>query len=305
MINALTIDVEDYYMVSGFADVVKFEDWHKYESRVERNTIKLLEILDEYKVKATFFILGWIAEKNPALVKDIHNSGHEVACHSYNHRLVYDLTPEEFREDIRRAKGILEDITGRPVIGFRAPSYSITGLTFWCLDVLHELGFRYDSSIFPIHHDRYGIPNYRRFPHCILGEGENALWEFPLSTLRWGKMNIPIAGGGYFRLFPYSFVRWGIRRINEKEQAPAIVYLHPWEIDPSQPRVNGSWLSRFRHYVNLGKTESRLRRLLRDFQFGSFQMLITSDQEQRDHKQEHRASAVHCWKLKQTYRGKM
>ncbi len=275
MINALTIDVEDYYMVSGFTDVVKFEDWHRYESRVERNTIKLLEILDEHKVKATFFILGWVAERYPKLVMDIHNLGHEVACHSYNHRLVYDLTPEEFREDIRRAKGILQDITGRPVIGFRAPSYSIIKDSLWAFDILIDEGFSYDSSIFPIRRDRYGIPNGNRFPHLIYGKNKNAILECPLSTVVILNYHIPVAGGGYLRLFPYWFIEWGLRRINQKENQPAIIYLHPWEIDPDQPKIKTSRINQFRHYINLDRTQIRLQKLLSTFSFGPIREVYT------------------------------
>lgn len=275
-LNALTIDVEDYYQVSAFESQIPFEEWPRYESRVVANTWRILELLHFYRVKATFFVLGWIAEHHPQVVLAIQQQGHEIASHGYRHRLLYNMTREEFREDTDRSKKILEDLCGAPVFGYRAPSYSITQETFWCLDVLQELGFTYDSSIFPIHHDRYGIPSYKRFPHCVLGEGENALWEFPLSTLRFGKVNIPVAGGGYFRLLPYWFIRWGLRRINKMERYPAIVYLHPWEIDPMQPRMEGSLSSRFRHYVNIGKTEGVLRKLLTDFQFIPIRDLVPS-----------------------------
>jgi polysaccharide deacetylase family protein (PEP-CTERM system associated) len=275
-LNALSIDVEDYYQVSAFESQIPFEEWPRYESRVVANTWRILELLHFYRVKATFFVLGWIAEHHPQVVLAIQQQGHEIASHGYRHRLLYNMTREEFREDTDRSKKILEDLCGAPVFGYRAPSYSITQETFWCLDVLQELGFTYDSSIFPIHHDRYGIPSYKRFPHCVLGEGENALWEFPLSTLRFGKVNIPVAGGGYFRLLPYWFIRWGLRRINKMERYPAIVYLHPWEIDPMQPRMEGSLSSRFRHYVNIRKTEGILRKLLTDFRFAPIRDLVPS-----------------------------
>ncbi len=265
--NALTIDVEDYYHVSAFESAVRFEDWDRYESRVERNTAKILDILEASRAHATFFILGWVAERHPGLVRAIHARGHEIASHGYRHRLLYNMTREEFVEDTRRSKGILEDICGSPVVGYRAASYSIVEQTFWCLDVLRQLGFQYDSSIFPIHHDRYGMPRWNRFPHWISCRDGLGIWEFPLSTLRLAKANIPISGGGYLRLFPYRFVRWGIRRLNEKESQPAVVYLHPWELDPGQPRLHGPRLSRFRHYVNLSGTEAKLRRLLSDFRF--------------------------------------
>lgn len=273
MLNALTIDVEDYYQVSGFESHIRFEQWPDYESRVVGNTWRLLEMLHFHRVKATFFVLGWIAERYPQVVLAIHKEGHEIASHGYRHRLLYNMSREEFRQDTERSKGLLEDLCGEPVLGYRAPSYSIIQETLWAIDILHELGFQYDSSIFPIHHDRYGIPNASRFPYFhSLSEGRKML-EFPLSTVQFLGRNVPIAGGGYLRLFPYAFIRWGIRRINEQEQRPAIVYLHPWEIDPGQPRVNGSRFSRFRHYVNLDKTEARLRRLLQDFRFAPLRSL--------------------------------
>lgn len=265
-INGLSIDVEDYYQVSAFEKKVRFEDWGKHESRVFGNTVRILEILHHHGVKATFFILGWVAEFFPGVVREIAGAGHEVACHSYKHRLVYHLTPAEFREDIRRSKGILEDLTGKHVVGYRAPSYSIVRESLWALDILAEEGFLYDSSIFPIHHDRYGLPDYPRHPYTIKRNG-HSMMEFPPSTLRLGGVNIPMAGGGYFRLFPYRFIRWGIERLNLLEGEPAIIYLHPWEIDVNQPRLNGGILSNFRHYLNLGRTERNFRRLLNDFSF--------------------------------------
>jgi len=275
MINALTIDVEDYFMVSAFADKVRFEDWHRHESRIERNTYRILELLAEYKVKATFFVLGWIAEHYPQLIKDISSSGHEIASHGYNHRLIYDQTPDEFRKDIRKTKKILEDITGEPVVGYRATSFSVIKETLWALDILIEEGFKYDSSIFPIHHDRYGIPEAERFPH-IIKRKNGAIMEFPPSTLRILGKNIPIGGGGYLRLLPIQFTEWGMRSINKKETRSAIVYFHPWEIDSEQPKLNGSRVSIFRHHVNIGKTFSKLKRLLRNFQFGTIKEIFSA-----------------------------
>lgn len=272
--NILTIDVEDYYHVSAFEPVVRFEDWDRYESRVEGNTCRILDILAAASVKATFFLLGWVAERRPGLVKAIQAEGHEIASHGYRHRLLYTMSREEFRHDTERSKAILEDLCGVPVVGYRAASYSVTQETLWCLDILRELGFQYDSSIFPVHHDRYGIPHYKRFPHWIAGSHGGGIWEIPPSTLRLGKVNVPIAGGGYLRLLPYWFVRWGIQRINEKEGQPAVVYVHPWELDAAQPRLRGPWLSVFRHYVNLSQTEARLRRLLREFRFESLRQAI-------------------------------
>jgi len=270
MHNALTIDVEDYFMVSAFADVIRFEDWHIYESRIENNTYKVLDLLDEHKVKATFFVLGWVAEHYPGLVRDIHGRGHEVACHGYNHRLVYNLSPAEFREDVKMARNLIEDVTGEPILGYRAASYSITRDSLWAFDVLIEEGFAYDSSIFPVHHDRYGIPDADRFCHEI-SRPSGTIKEFPMSTLRFRILNfesrIPIAGGGYLRLLPLKFIEWGIRRLNEKEKQPAVLYIHPWEFDPEQPRLKGSLLSVFRHYVNLDTTALKIRSIFNSFHF--------------------------------------
>ena len=264
--NALTIDVEDYYMVSAFADTIKFEDWHDYESRVGMNTCRILDLLTEQGVKATFFVLGWVAEQHPKLVRDIHSAGHEVACHGYNHKLIYHMTPEQFREDVRRAKSILEDMTGNTVIGFRAASYSMVKETLWALDILIEEGFLYDSSIFPIHHDRYGLPGSDRFPH-VIKRSNGTIREFPPTTYKVFGQNVPVAGGGYLRLFPLPVIKTAIRRINKKEKKAAIMYLHPWEIDVQQPRMNGRWQSRVRHYMNLSSTLPKLTALLNEFNF--------------------------------------
>lgn len=266
--NALTIDVEDYYMVSAFSDIVRFEDWSKFESRVEANTQRVLDLLSEYNIKATFFVLGWVAERYPKLIKELQSRGHELACHGYNHRLVYKLSYDEFRDDTRKAKKIIEDITGESVIGYRATSYSITKESLWALDILIEEGFKYDSSIFPIIHDRYGIKDFNRFPVRVNLNGTCGILEVPLSTIRIFNSNIPIAGGGYFRLFPYMFFKKGIQRINKIEKQPVIFYIHPWEIDPEQPEQNVGWKTRIRHYTNLHKTEDRLKRLLTDFKWG-------------------------------------
>lgn len=268
MYNALTIDVEDYFMVTAFSDVVKSEDWSKYESRVENNTLQILDILDEFRVKATFFTLGWVAEYYPKLIREIHHRGHEVASHGYNHRLTYDLSLQEFREDVRRSKALLEDITGESIVGYRATSYSIMKKSLWALDILIEEGFTYDSSIFPIHHDIYGYPEFSRFPVNIHREGVGDILEIPISTISIFGKNIPFAGGGYLRLFPIRLTEWGIHRLNEKEGKPVIVYIHPWELDPKQPRLNGRRLSIFRHYINMETTSSKLRGLLSKFKFG-------------------------------------
>jgi polysaccharide deacetylase family protein (PEP-CTERM system associated) len=236
------------------------------------NTERLLRIFDDANVSATFFVLGWVARRFPSLVSTIAAEGHEIASHGYAHRLVYDITPAAFREDLRRSRDVLEAATSAPVLGYRAPSYSVTPRSLWALDVLIEEGFRYDASIFPIHHDRYGIPVSPRHPYLLTRA--RVLVEAPASTVRWGPLNLPIGGGGYFRILPYAWTRWGIRRLNTLEQKPAIFYLHPWEIDPEQPRLRTSALGQFRHYFNLAKTEQRLRALLTDFRFSTMLDLL-------------------------------
>ena len=353
MLNALTIDVEDYFQVHAFSDAIKFENWGNYECRIERNTDRLLSILSDspikngstaarqygntlipqhsstsalkndsvpspqhlvthslnnsftQKVQGTFSVLGWIAERYPGLVRRIQKLGHEIACHGYAHRLIYTQSKEEFRQDIRKAKAILEDITGSEVTGYRAPSYSITNRSQWAFEVLVEEGFKYDSSIFPIRHDFYGMPDAPRFPFVISLNGASnlefsmlnceletaaqqhgntaphcSIIEFPISTVKVLGTNFPISGGGYFRLFPYPIIRRGLGSINEKEQKPFIFYIHPWEIDPNQPRINGlSSRSKFRHYVNLDKTEFKFKKLLSDFEFSSIRELLGNNEQ--------------------------
>jgi len=274
IVNAMSIDVEDYFHVSVFDGIVPRSSWEQMESRVVRNTHRLLEIFDEYEVKSTFFVLGWVGERHPELIKHIAEAGHEVASHGYAHRLVYDQTRAAFRADVQRAKALLEDACGRPVHGYRAPSYSVTPKSLWALDVLIEEGYKYDSSIFPIRHDRYGIPVSDRRPYRIDREA-GSLIEIPGSTTQFGTLNLPVAGGGYFRILPYWWTRWGIARVNEQEHRPAVFYLHPWEIDPDQPRLHAGRLGRFRHYRNLHDTESRLRQLLSDFRFDTMQSLVS------------------------------
>lgn len=265
--NYLTIDVEDYFQVSAFEDMIDKNSWGTFECRVERNTDNLLESLEYHNIKGTFFIVGWIADNFPGIVNRIHALGHEVACHSYWHRKVNELSEEEFRKDTLRAKNALEKITGCPVVGYRAPSYSITNESLWALDVLEELGFSYDSSIFPIHHDKYGIPEAPRFSYTPKGK---SLLEYPISTIDVFGQNFPVSGGGYFRLLPYTVIRAALKRINQVEKKPFVFYIHPWEIDTGQPRIKkGSTLSKFRHYVNISSTMSKFDRLLKDFNFGT------------------------------------
>jgi len=273
VINGMSIDVEDYFHVSVFDGIVPRAEWDRMESRVVRNTERLLEIFAQYEVHSTFFILGWVAERHPGLVRRIADSGHEVASHGYAHRLVYDQTPRTFRDDVRKAKAIIEDAAGTEVIGYRAPSYSITPRSLWALDILLEERHEYDSSIFPIRHDRYGIPVSERLPYPIT-RSAGTLIEVPGSTTRLGPLNLPVAGGGYFRILPYWWTRWGMDRVNRLEHRATIFYLHPWEIDPDQPRLSAGMLGRFRHYRNLASTEARLRQLLTDFRFAPMRDIV-------------------------------
>jgi polysaccharide deacetylase family protein (PEP-CTERM system associated) len=267
--NAMTVDVEDYFHVAALAPKIDRASWDQRDLRVTNNTQRLLDMFERVGVRGTFFVLGWVAERRPELVKEIARRGHEVACHGYSHRLVYEQPRAEFYEETRRAKQILEDLIGAPVLGYRAASYSIVRDSLWALDTLVELGFTYDSSIFPVRHDRYGIPGAERVPHRMQAPNGGFIAEWPLSTVKLLRYSVPVAGGGYFRLFPYWFSRAALASINRKERRPFIFYLHPWEIDPSQPRVKASLLSRFRHYNNLDKCEGRLQRLLEDFRFST------------------------------------
>lgn len=267
--NVFSVDVEDYFHVEAFADVVPRTSWDGYPLRVEDNTRRLLDLLDERGIDATFFILGWVADRCPGLVREIVARGHEVACHSYWHRLVYGMTPEEFRADTRRAKDVIEQAAGCAVTGYRAPSYSITARSLWALGILAEEGFGYDSSIFPIRHDVYGIPDAPRAPWQVSTAG-GSLVEYPISTFRVaGATNLPVGGGGYLRLLPFWYTRFGFNRVRA-ENLPLIAYVHPWEVDPDQPRIPGRLRSRLRHYTNLNKTLARLSALLRLGDFSSF-----------------------------------
>jgi len=264
--NAFSIDVEDYFHVEALASAIDRKQWDALEYRAEANTRRVLDILAQEGVHATFFVLGWVAKRSPQLVRDIHAAGHEVACHGLTHRTVYTQTPEVFRAETSEAKQRLEDATGVPVRGYRAATYSITARSLWALDILEELGFSYDSSIFPIRHDLYGIPGSPRFAYRA---ASGSLLEVPITTVEYLGQRLPAGGGGYFRLLPYALFRAAVRRVNTRDQQAAVFYCHPWEIDPGQPRVAGvSAKSRFRHYTNLDRMESRLRRLLRDFRWG-------------------------------------
>ena len=266
--NVVSVDVEDYFQVEAMAHVVQRSQWDRYACRVEGNTRRLLELFAAREVQATFFVVGWVAERFPALVREIVAAGHELACHSYWHRLVYQLNPKEFREDTQRAKDVIEQIAGLAIYGYRAPTYSIVASSLWALEILVELGFTYDSSIFPIHHDRYGIASAPRAPFRI-NTPSGPLTEYPLTTFRIGKHSLPVGGGGYLRLLPRWYTRLGIRRAR-REGLPVIVYVHPWEIDPNQPRLPGRLTSRLRHYTNLSKTYDRLNDMLREGTFTSF-----------------------------------
>jgi polysaccharide deacetylase family protein (PEP-CTERM system associated) len=268
IVNAMSVDVEDYFQVSAFDQAVPRASWDQRESRVVANTERLLALFDEAGVRSTFFVLGWVAERHPALVRRIAALGHEIASHGYGHQLVYDLTVDQFRDDVRRSKALLESTAGTAVLGYRAPSYSIVERSLWALDVLVEEGYVYDSSIFPIHHDRYGIPDAPRHAH-VRTSAAGSILEAPGSTVRCGRVNIPVGGGGYFRLLPYSVTRWGFSRLNTVEQRPGIFYIHPWELDPDQPRIEIGTVTRIRHYRNLHKTEQRLRTLMREFAFST------------------------------------
>lgn len=272
MKNALTIDLEDYYHVSAFSQQTPLLDWSAKQSRVERNTDLLLDLLDEAGCRATFFTLGWVAEHHPHVVRRVAERGHEVACHSLRHRSVFNMTPAEFREDTLQAKSLLEECTSKPVLGYRAPSFSIIRESLWALDVLAELGFTYDSSIFPVTHPNYGIPGGNRDPYRVQTPSGTII-EFPMTSLEFAGYRSPFGGGAYFRLLPYWYTRWGIRYLNGHEHRRVCVYLHPWELDPEQPRMAGSLSSRVRHYLGLRGTPPKFRHLLRDFEFSPLGVL--------------------------------
>jgi polysaccharide deacetylase family protein (PEP-CTERM system associated) len=275
IINALTIDVEDYFQVSALAPYIARSDWDSRECRVERNMEAILQMLDRHGTKATFFTLGWIAERYPQVVRAIVAQGHELASHGYAHLRASEQSPEDFLDDIGRAKALLEDISGGAVIGYRAPSFSIGQSNLWAFDCLRRAGYQYSSSIYPIVHDHYGMPDAPRFAHQVQG-----LLEIPASTFRFMDRNWPASGGGYFRLFPYELSRWMLRRVNGQDRQSAMFYFHPWEIDPGQPRIPGiNAKTRFRHYVNLEKMQAKLDRLLGDFAWGRIDQVFIGNRE--------------------------
>jgi polysaccharide deacetylase family protein (PEP-CTERM system associated) len=267
MRNALSVDVEDYFQVAAFSGVIDRATWEARPSRVVANTSRLLELFAESDVSATFFVLGWVAERHPSIVRDILRCGHEIACHGYSHQSIFGQTPDVFRAETAKARQILEDQAQTRIRGYRAASWSITRRSLWALEILHEEGFEYDSSIFPVRHDLYGIADASREPHRIELRNGGSLIEFPPSTVRVGPVNLPVAGGGYFRMLPLAVTRWAIRRVN-REGIPFLFYLHPWEIDPGQPRVRAGLKSRLRHYTNLGTCEKKLTTLLGEFPMG-------------------------------------
>jgi len=278
-INAMTVDVEDYFQVSAFEKIIDREQWDKLACRIEDNTRKILSLFKRHDVQATFFTLGWVAERYPQLVKDIVADGHELACHGQNHIRVTEQTPEQFRADIIQSKRLLEEVSGVAVNGYRAASYSIGASNLWALDVLEEEGFSYSSSIYPVKHDLYGMPDAPRFSFRPTEKG--ALIEIPVTTTQIASRNFPCGGGGFFRLYPYALSKWAINRVNKQDNQSTVFYFHPWEIDPEQPKQLGiDMKTRFRHYLNLHKTEARLDRLLGDFNWGTMQQVFIDNDTQ-------------------------
>jgi polysaccharide deacetylase family protein (PEP-CTERM system associated) len=264
--HALSVDLEEYFQVSNFDELIDRARWNALPSRVVEQTLRLLDLFDSTRSRATFFALGWIAERHPKLLMQIAQRGHEVACHGYGHDLVYELGRDRFRSDLKKARAAIEDATGVAVTGYRAPSYSITAASMWALPILVEEGFSFDSSIFPIRHPRYGVPEFTRWPVRLELEGGKSIREFPLTTLSLGPVNLPLAGGAYLRFLPLALFRWGFARLEAAGRA-TVLYVHPWEIDPGQPRQNVRWHVRVNHYYNLRNMEARLRRMLERFRF--------------------------------------
>jgi polysaccharide deacetylase family protein (PEP-CTERM system associated) len=276
VVNAMSVDVEDYFQVAALAPAISRESWVAREPRVERNTDALLALMSERGIRSTFFVLGWIGERHPALIRRIAAAGHEIASHGYSHELIYRQTQADFLRETLHSKRLIEDLIGAAVVGYRAASFSVTRQSLWALDVLIDAGFEYDSSIFPIRHDRYGIPGAAEEPGIIAAPSGRTLVEFPMCAARFAGVQVPVSGGGYFRLLPYWLTRRGLRQINRARGRPFVFYLHPWEIDPGQPRIKVGWLSSFRHYTNLGVCEVRLQRLLSEFRFASVREVLQS-----------------------------
>jgi polysaccharide deacetylase family protein (PEP-CTERM system associated) len=264
MLNAISVDVEDYFHVEAFAKTIATEQWAAFQCRVEKNVDLILELMARHGTRATFFVLGWVAEKVPRLVPKIAGAGHEIGCHGYAHQHIGRQTPEVFRQDLRKAIQLLAGQAQKPILSYRAPTFSITRKTLWAMEILVEEGIRIDSSIFPVHHDLYGMPESDRFPHW-----RGKIFEFPPASIRIAGRNFGVAGGGYLRLLPYGFTRRVIRNINDAEHQPAMVYFHPWELDPDQPRIVAPLRSRLRHYTNLRGMQKKIERLLEDFRFGT------------------------------------
>jgi polysaccharide deacetylase family protein (PEP-CTERM system associated) len=288
--HVLSVDVEDYFQVEAFAGLVDRKSWDKWPSRVVANTHRVLDLFDRHNAKGTFFFVGWVAERFPHLVREVQSRGHELACHSYWHRTVYGLTPDEFRQDTRQAKHVIEDASGVAVNGYRAPSWSITKSCLWALDILAEEGFTYDSSIYPIHHDLYGVPGAQRFPYTHACANELTLREFPPATLRFFGTNFPAAGGGYLRIFPSAFTELAFRTF-EKDGERVVVYLHPWELDPEQPRIRGPLKSRVRHYTNLKHMHAKLDTVLSRRKFQPFKDVLAEEGAEADAQQRARYSS--------------
>lgn len=275
--DGMSVDVEDYYHVEAFADRIKPEMWAQFPSRVADNTRRVLELLERFQARATFFVLGWVAEREPKLVREINDAGHEVGCHSYLHRCVWRLGKEEFRQDTRRARSAIEDAAGQEVLGYRAPTFSIVEKSLWAVEILAEEGFQYDSSVFPVRHDLYGMPAAPRFPFQWLCPNGQSLYEIPPLTTRLLGQNLPAAGGGHLRILPMWYTRWAVRRVRQNDRRSLLVYFHPWELDPEQPRLPGRWTSLLRHYRNLDGMQERLSELL---QGGTFVTLADLLQHQ-------------------------
>ncbi|HKD78141.1 MAG TPA: XrtA system polysaccharide deacetylase [Candidatus Angelobacter sp.] len=278
--HILSVDVEDYFQVEAFAGQVPRESWDNRPSRVVANTQRVLDLFDQYQAKGTFFFVGWVAARFPHLVREVQARGHELACHSYWHRTVYSLSPEEFREDTRRAKRVIEDESGEAVRGYRAPSWSITKNCLWALDILAEQGFTYDSSIYPIHHDLYGVPGAKRFPYTHKCANGLELIEFPPATLRFLATNFPVAGGGYLRIFPTAYTEMAFRKFERSYRERVVVYLHPWELDPEQPRIQGPIKSRLRHYTNLRHMEAKVGAVLKRHKFARFSDVMSEKESE-------------------------